>query len=482
MTINAPSSTVSFGFAPLAGDTGESAVLIAEIDATGTGTPGEPLRVSSFAQAADYFGPLSQGKPAARRWFSLGLSTEIELYVFGLDSTGWTSNNWTLTAAGTATAAGTEFVRLGPNTISVAIPSGTTAAAAAALVDVAITAVASTVPFTSGVAAEVVTATTTLVGATTNRINVSVNKYADRGESGVPGITWTVVNSAAGTGETAALDTTNLATTGYLWYLHNQVNTAFLDSLATWRDPRWNQENNWFQPIASYATDAEVDFTSVIDLRNDTNHTYLAQSDVPDYELEFTVSVLRAIKDEQAERGTVPISTENRPISGQSPTVIFDATNVLRAGGSAFTAQNGQTLSVQIVNSRREADGFEDLRFFGLELVLSARELSARILADMNANHRGRAILEAPAFSADQASYVTSELAALASGRTVLVQAWKDAIITAPDKTTAESYLLSVTTESDGGVLTGFRWQFSPRLTSIARTMAAFILLRGSAQ
>lgn len=483
MTITAPSTTVKHGFAAFAGDLPESALLIAEIDATGSGVAGEPSAINTLADAEAYFGPLSQGTRAARIWFQLGLNNEVGLYAFGVDSTGWTSNNWALTvAAGTALESGTLFVRLGSDTLSVSVSKGDDQDTVAAAIDAAIAGAPTTVPFTSGVVTNVVTATTTLVGLATNRVDVSVDKYSDRGEAGVGGISVAVVNNAVATGETAALDTSNIGQSAHLWYLHNQVNTAFLDTLAAWRDSRWMTANNYFQPLAAFATgqSAESAFTGVVGLRNDTNHTYCAPSDSPAYELEFSVAQLAAIKAEENERGTVPISTEGRTLSVQSPTVIFDPDLILQAGGSAYREVNGATVSVQVVNSRRkDLSNAEDLRFFGLETVLSARSL-AQDLVDMLNGERGKSINEGAPVSARQAPFVTSADQVTSLGRAVLVKAWTDQRITGPDQATVEAYLTSTTVVVEGGVAKGFDLIFNVRLAAISRTMTATIFILGS--
>jgi phage tail sheath gpL-like len=441
------------------------------------------VAINTLADAVSFFGPLdvSQGTRAARKYFELGLNNYIGLFALGLDATGWTSNNYTLTvAAGTATESGTLFLRLGSDTLPVAVTKGQDQDAVAAAIDAAINGAPSSVPWTSGVVTNVVTATTTLVGLATNRIDVSVDKYSDRGENGVPGITVAVVNNAVATGEAAALDTTNLGQTTHLWYLHNQVNTAFLDSLATWRDTRWNTENNWFQPIAAFATGqgAESAFTSVIGLRNDTNHTYLAPADSPALELEFVVAQLAALNTEQRERGTVPISTENRVISAQPPTVSWNPDLILQAGGSPYREVNGQTLSVQVVNSRREnAQNEEDLRFFDIALVLSARELLTRIKAMLD-GERGKAINTGGPIAPEQAPFVTSEDLVTTKGRAVLVQAWVDQIITAPNQQTVEAVLVGTILVVEGNIAKGFRQQYDPTLTNIARVMEAVVFLQ----
>jgi phage tail sheath gpL-like len=81
---------------------------------------------------------------------------------------------YTLTAAGTATAAGTIIVRIAGREIHVPIASGTTAANIAAAIEAAIDLKASDLPVTAGVAGAVVTLTYVTFGVNGNGLDVTV--------------------------------------------------------------------------------------------------------------------------------------------------------------------------------------------------------------------------------------------------------------------------------------------------------------------
>lgn len=476
--ISAPNTSVSLGFAPLAGDNTESALLVAEIGADGEGTANRPERVTSATQAAEYFGT-SQGTRAAALWFTLGLGQNIDLYAFGLDATDWTTNTWTLTVSGTASQSGTLFLRLGSDAIAVSVASGDDQFEAATAIDAAIT--AADTPFSSSLTDGVVTVTSQHVGVAANRIDVSVDKYRDRGERGIPGLTVLVANKATATGTPSSLVTTHLEDSNHSWLLHNNPTTAFLDSLATWSDVRWSRGNRIYSLLA-FASGTTSAFTSVVDTRNDNTHAYLSSADSPAYELEFVVAQLRAIKDEQAERGTVPIATQGRRLPVAAPTAILDPNTILQAGGSPYRSVRGRPTSVRVVNSRRANDlDQEDLRFFDIGIVLAVRELLDRVEAALD-THRGRVILESPAVNAAQAKFVTSEASITALVQNVLIQAWRDALLSGADEATLRTYLSSVRLIEEGGIVTGFRLQLDPRAVSLVTTLSALVLLKGNAQ
>jgi hypothetical protein len=151
---------------------------------------------------------------------------------------------------------------------------------------------------------------------------------------------------------------------------------------------------------------------------------------------------------------------------------------ILQAGGSPYREVNGQTLSVQVVNSRREnAQNEEDLRFFDIALVLSARELLTRIKAMLD-GERGKAINTGGPIAPEQAPFVTSEDLVTTKGRAVLVQAWVDQIITAPNQQTVEAVLVGTILVVEGNIAKGFRQQYDPTLTNIARVMEAVVFLQ----
>lgn len=471
-----PTVNVRFAFADVGLEQPARALLIAPIAADGNGTANTPAKISSVADASDHFG-MSDGLEAARRWFRLGLQSELELWAFGIDATGFTANTWAVTATGTAARAGINVVRLGDAVVNVALAKDDTAANAATKMAAAIT--ASLAPFSAavnGVIAEQVDITSDYVGTHIARTPVSVDLFRDRGETGVEGMSWAVVNNADATGAPTILNATNLAQQAYLWYLNAFQGTAWLDSLETWLENRWEIANNYAHALTSISG-SQTDAIALGSVRNDKHIAYIAASDAWEYELQTAISTLRAILDESAERGP-GIGGIGTVLPMNALTQNLDAQALLEAGVTPLRVVATTVATVRLVNNRRtNEEGAQDQRFFDLGAVLRVRELGDRLVALLAPKLGDAIVQDGVALSPNVARNSTSVARLTSEVSALLVDAVKDGILDATEETAANA-LQSISVLETGGIKTGFALLFDPRIVQNVTQIDALVSLR----
>jgi len=203
--------------------------------AAGTVAEGVPTRVTSPAQAEEYFGRGSMLAEqlialfAANQWMNI-TAIALDEAAAGVVATG------TITIAGTATSTGTLALYVAGKQVNVAVTATDDATAIAAAIAAAITA-DTTLPVTAAAALGVVTLTARWKGETGNDIDVRTGYY---GEQLPKGITCTIVDMASGT-TNPDLDTA-IAVMGdewYNWIVCPFTDTANLVKLETELDSRW---------------------------------------------------------------------------------------------------------------------------------------------------------------------------------------------------------------------------------------------------
>lgn len=473
-----PTISVRFALAQLALELPARALLIAPKGSGGTATVDTPTKLTTAQQAADFFGA-SSGQEAAERWFTLGLQSNFELWGFAVDATGWTANTWEITASGTATAAGTNVLRLGDTVINVDIAKSATAAAAATAMAAAIT--AADTPFgavVNGGVPEQVDITSDYVGAHAQRFHVSVDLYNDRGELGVDGLTWSAVtNNADSTGNPTTLTTTNLTAQPYLWYLNFSTTTSWLDSIETWLEDRWENANNYAHGITA-VNDTQANTAGVGTPRNDEHMHFLGASDAPEFELQSAIASLRAVEDERADQDGITIRGVNTTLKMNAPTVTLDATTLLTAGITPIYPVGTQAKAVRMVSNRRKDDASAtDLRFFALSAMLRTRTLGDRLTALLTPHLGDNLVSDDSALSPNIARNSTSLAKLESEVRALLKQAAKDAIIDATQETAA-AVLTGITTITEGGIKTGFSINLNPTLVQGITELKALATLR----
>ena len=232
------------GFVDLCFDTslnffdGKCRVLVTgQMNATdGTATVDTLTPVQSSGEIIAKFGasPLAD---ALKKVFET-CPNNIEVYAVPRRGTG-TATVYTSTFAGTATAAGRISIYPGDadNAIDVFIPSGSTAAQVAALVQAALPA---DFAYTPAVVGNTVTYTAKFPGVIGNNLNLVYN-WTERENYAPPGITHTFAETTAGTGELPTLDLSTLLTgCCYCSVIGLHDETVHQMDIQTYLDAAWS--------------------------------------------------------------------------------------------------------------------------------------------------------------------------------------------------------------------------------------------------
>ncbi|MDD2794363.1 phage tail sheath subtilisin-like domain-containing protein [Acidocella sp.] len=155
------------------GNTQQPALLIGQMQASGTATAGVPVYIASQSAAMNLFGKNSQLARMCATYFN---SDPVgPLYALPLaDAAGSAAATGTFTITGPATAAGTFYAAVGRFTVPVGVSVGDTATVIAANIAAAINALV-LIPVTAAAVAGVVTFTAVNKGLQGNNINLAIN-------------------------------------------------------------------------------------------------------------------------------------------------------------------------------------------------------------------------------------------------------------------------------------------------------------------
>ena len=170
--------------------------------AVGSGT-GQAWRITSAAQAAQYFGAGSQLHLMALAYFANNQVTEVHAIAVA-EPSGGAAASGTIAVSGTASAAGTLAVYIGGQLVSVGVASSATATQVATNLAAAINALTS-LPVTATSSTGTVTITAKNQGLVANSLNVQLN-FAE-GDATPAGLTVTVTGPSSGSGN---VDLTNV--------------------------------------------------------------------------------------------------------------------------------------------------------------------------------------------------------------------------------------------------------------------------------
>lgn len=159
-------------------------VFLGQKLAAGSATAGTRVRVQSVSDAVTLFG---QGSVLHRMAIKFFLANPGgDLYAIPLaDDGGGTAGSVTITATGTATAAGTLYLRVGDTLVEVAIASGTVHTDVGALIEAALDLVGD-LPVTTASATNVATVTSRHKGTVGNQVPVTINALGQAGGEDLP--------------------------------------------------------------------------------------------------------------------------------------------------------------------------------------------------------------------------------------------------------------------------------------------------------
>ena len=390
-----PGQTSTFINAALGTLSDERAIMFAEIGPGGTGTAAQLVRITSESQGRTVLGT-SQGSEAIGAFFSISqLRDAVELYVYTIDSSGFTANTWTATFFGTTTTAGVRTWRLGPHTVVVshakdADENDQRNAFANALNG-------ANIPFTAAAGGPDEMIITSLhLGVAAGRTPISVNLRPDRAETPIAGAADpTIVNNVDATGVPAALiqsDVDKLRAITSQYWIANTAIGSWLDGIDNALQPGWDSLNQYTWYVQSYATDLLATFTALISARNDKHISLFAQENAPHYELEVGVRLLATVtaaraSDQRANPGLV-----QETVVGMRPgTLLFEPAGrktgpVNDAGGMSHFGRGAAAIvpAFRAIRSQNDlaADDFT-------ELYVSAILARRRILEAVGDTQRG---------------------------------------------------------------------------------------------
>jgi phage tail sheath gpL-like len=203
-----------------------------------------------------------------------------------------------VTITGTATAAGTISLYVGAQLVQVAIPSGTTAAAAGPLVASAVNA-ALDAPMTAAAASGVVTLTSRAKGTSQIGLDVRLNYYGAQGNESLPaGLTVAV---GAATGGTGAPDVSGVAAAlgdiDYDFVISGFNDAATLTSLQTTMSDsagRWSWLSQNFGGVFTAKVDSAANLITFGATRNDQHQLVWGCAGLPNPVWEFAAAMTAA--------------------------------------------------------------------------------------------------------------------------------------------------------------------------------------------
>lgn len=461
------------------GPEGEAIIMYAAIGPGGTGTADVLEHMESLGKAQTWFGA-SQGTEAAAEYFNrlTLLRQRTKLYAFGLDATGWTANTWTLTLVGTATASGTQWLRLGSYVLAIAIPKDADPTAQAVAVVDAITAAAASIPFTASNLAGVVTITSTHVGVSASRIAITLNQHA--GENGVAGVTTTLVNNVDATGEPAALTAGQVTEISKqldaVWWANIERGSSWVADLdaeiqAGWGDVPGTGLNRFAHAFQPVATDDEATFTTFAP-KNLRRFSFLAIGNANTFELSAAMGMISTVVRARLTPNPAAASGFKKnpglvraTIDGlRAGTLVFDRKNIEDVGGMYVRNINGAAVTDRFVTNRIKNDSNQpDLSEYQLAGMLARRELLERLGGVLRA-HEGDTIVSdgGPA----GATFVSpSELRGEAE--TLMVAMLNEGILLVADAAAARGLIESITNTTDVNIVDGWLVQLSAPITKV---------------
>lgn len=173
------------------------ALIIGQRQSTGTATPLVSTRVVGESSGDPLFGPKSQAAAMARAYKAA--NKYDDLYVIGMNDDGsGVAATKTITVTGTASGDGVIYLLIAGKPVQIPVKSGDAQNAIASAINAAVQASRhySRLPYTTGVATNVVTATAVNKGTVANTLDIRVNY--EQGQALPPGVTIVVAAGATG--------------------------------------------------------------------------------------------------------------------------------------------------------------------------------------------------------------------------------------------------------------------------------------------
>lgn len=244
---------------------------------TGTATASVRTRVQSVSDAVTLFGQGSILHRMAIKFFAANPGGD--LYAIPLaDDVGGTAGSVTITATGTATAAGTLFLRVGDTLVEVAIASGTVHTDIGALIEAAFDAVAD-LPVTTASATNVATVTSRHKGTVGNQVPFTINALGQAGGETLPAgisIAISATHPANGaTDPTSATWITDMGDVAFDVVCPSLATSGMMGVLKTEMARRWGPLVGVEGHVVAAMMDSAGDLATYTLARNDKHATVL---------------------------------------------------------------------------------------------------------------------------------------------------------------------------------------------------------------
>jgi phage tail sheath gpL-like len=256
-----------------------------EAAAPGTAVEGTKYLVTSAEHAETLFGVGSELALMAAAVFANFPGAEVYALPAG-DAASGVAATGTLTVSGTATAAGTIYLRVAGRLVTAGVAVGDDDEAVAASIEAALDAAAADLPVTAGVAAAVVTCTARNKGTIGNQITLSLNaKGADAGEAFPAGISVAAgaANLSSGATDNAATVWTNplaaagaYASEGFDVIVLGNASSAMITALQAEVVDRWDYDRALDGVIVYAVKDSAADHLTFAAAKDSRYQTFAA--------------------------------------------------------------------------------------------------------------------------------------------------------------------------------------------------------------
>lgn len=321
-------------------------VFLGQMRSTGIATAGTRVSVHSVSHAVMLFGQGSILHRMAIKFFAANPGGDLYAIPLADDGAG-TAASVTFTATGTATAAGTLFIRVGDTLVEVAIPSGTVNTDVGALIEAALDAVGD-LPVTTASSTNVATVTCRHKGTIGNQIPFTINALGQAGGETFPaGISIAISAthpSNGATDPTSATWITGMGDDAYDVIVPSLTTSGMMGVLKTETARRWGPLVAVEGHAIAVVLDSAGDLATYAAARNDKHLTVFGAKEsagwlTPAFEIAASAAGVAALA-----LGNDP----GAPLQGlQLPGCVCTGTNFTAAERQTLATAGCATMTVQ---------------------------------------------------------------------------------------------------------------------------------------
>ncbi|MFT9360741.1 phage tail sheath subtilisin-like domain-containing protein [Acetobacter okinawensis] len=357
-------------------------LLIGQMLATGTGTPGVVAISGGVSDAIAKYGEGSQCHIMVRDYRTIDSSGEVWVLPL-LDDAASQPAVGSFTLAGTATAAGTLALYVADQLVPVGVSVGDTAAAVAANVVIAAKGVTG-LPVSVTADAGIVTVTALNKGLAGNGIQLGVSLLGTAGGQSIPsGLSVTIAQPSGGTQNPTSLATAlaSMGTRVYDLVAHPYTDTASLTAFKDLFDNsigRWSPMEQLYGHHITALRGTYGEATTFGLAQNDPHGTVMPISDSPSSPMSWAAQLAAVTAVSMRENPALPV--RGLALTVMPPTdagrFAFDERNsFLHDGLATFTVDDsGTVLTERLVSTYQEnASGVPDDSYLDIETLLTAQ-------------------------------------------------------------------------------------------------------------